>query len=93
VLRWNEDKDQWLLSNRGLSFQEIADAILSSGLVDIIESPGRSHQQAFVVRYRNYFWVVPFVMESEGTIFLKTAYPSRKMKNRYGGSHGSKDNT
>jgi hypothetical protein len=90
MLRWSEQKSQWLLENRGVSFQEISDLILGSGLEDIIESPGRSQQQAFVVRYQKYIWVVPFVLESEGSIFLKTAYPSRKMTSRYGGAHGSK---
>ena len=90
MLRWSEQKSQWLLENRGVSFQEISDLILGSGLVDIVESPGRSQQQAFLVRHQRHIWVVPFVLESEGPIFLKTAYPSRKMTSRYGGEHGSK---
>jgi hypothetical protein len=88
VLRWSAEKDLWLQRNRGVSFQEVSDAILSPNLTDIIESPGRGLQQAFVVRIREYFWVVPFVIEDAGSIFLKTAYPSRKMMIRYGGSHG-----
>ena len=90
MLRWSEQKNQWLLENRGISFQELSELILGSGLVDIIESPGRNQQQAFVVRLQGYIWVVPFVLENEGSIFLKTAYPSRKMTSRYGGTHGSK---
>ena len=93
MLRWSVEKDLWLQENRGLSFQEVSDAVLGPDLVDIIESPGRGTQQAFVVRLREYLWVVPFVLEDEGAIFLKTAYPSRKMMIRYGGSHGSKERT
>jgi uncharacterized DUF497 family protein len=90
VLRWSDDKNQWLLENRGVAFQEVAESVLGSSLLDVIESPGRSPQQAFVVRMRGYVWVVPFVLEKDGTIFLKTAYPSRKMMSKYGGSYGPK---
>ena len=65
--------------------------ILSDNLVDMIENPSRGGQEAFVVRFRGYIWVVPFVVEKDDSIFLKTAYPSRKMNARFGGSHEAKD--
>ena len=91
MIRWSEDKDQWLRANRGISFQEIASHILASDLLDLIENPARKEQQAFVVRSGGYVWVVPFVLENDNSIFLKTAYPSRKMNKRYGGKHEKKD--
>ena len=93
MMRWSDEKDSWLSAARGIRFQDVADALLSGGLIDIIESPGRHEQQAFIVRLREYIWVVPFVLEKDGTLFLKTAYPSRKMMERYGGPNGKADRT
>jgi hypothetical protein len=69
-------------------FQDVADAILSQGLIDIVESPGHHDQQAFVFWLKEYVWAAPFVLEKDGMIFLKTAYPSRKMMDKYGGPNG-----
>ena len=33
--------------------------------------------------YRKYVWLVPFVQEENGDIFLKTLYPSRKYTKLY----------
>ena len=85
MVKWSEDKDRWLRENRGVSFQEISTAVLSGNLIEIMENPARRGQMAFVIRLRGYVWVVPFVTEGD-TIFLKTAYPSRKMHKRYGGT-------
>ena len=91
MIRWNAEKDLWLQEHRSVSFQDIATCILSDHLVDMIENPSRNGQEAFVIRFRNYTWVVPFVVEKDNTIFLKTAYPSRKMNARFGGIHEAKD--
>ena len=85
MIRWNADKDLWLQEHRGVSFQDIAACILSDNLVDMIENRERGGQQAFLIRFRDYIWVVPFVLEEGESIFLKTAYPSRKMNARFGG--------
>ena len=85
MIRWNADKDLWLQEHRGVSFQDIAACILSDNLVDMIENTERGGQQAFLIRFRDYIWVVPFVLEEGESIFLKTAYPSRKMNARFGG--------
>ena len=91
MIRWNADKDLWLQERRGVSFQDIATCILSDNLIDMIENPSRDGQEAFVIRFKNYIWVVPFVVEKDNTIFLKTAYPSRKMNARFGGINEAKD--
>jgi uncharacterized DUF497 family protein len=85
MIKWSEQKDRWLRENRGVSFQEISAAVLSGSLIEIMENPARRGQMAFVIRLHGYVWVVPFVTEGD-TIFLKTAYPSRKMHKRYGGT-------
>jgi hypothetical protein len=90
MIRWNPEKDLWLQAHRGISFQDIAACILSGNLIDMVENPSRGGQEAFVIRFRDYIWVVPFVLEKDDSIFLKTAYPSRKMNARFGGSHEAK---
>jgi len=91
MIRWDVEKDRWLRKTRGISFQEIADCILSGNYIDILENPSRSGQEVFVLKMKNYIWAVPFMLEEDKSIFLKTAYPSRKLFRRYGGSD-EKDN-
>ena len=45
-----------------------------------------------MIRFQKFIWVVPFVLEDDESIFLKTAYPSRKMNARFGGSNERKTN-
>jgi hypothetical protein len=90
VIRWNPEKDRFLRISRGISFQQIADEIVSGNYIDILENPGHSGQQIFLVRIAGYTWVVPFVIEEHETIFLKTAYPSRIFHKRYGGEDEKK---
>ena len=88
MIHWSKEKDQWLRENRGLSFQEIANAIVDGRLIASLENPSRAGQEIFVVWIQDYTWVVPFVIEEDGSLFLKTAFPSRKLHRRYGGSYG-----
>jgi hypothetical protein len=91
MIKWDIEKDRWLRKTRGISFQEIADRILSGDYIDILKNPAHAGQEVFVLKIRNYVWAVPFVIEDDESIFLKTAYPSRKLFRRYGGLY-EKDN-
>jgi uncharacterized DUF497 family protein len=91
MIRWDREKDRWLRKNRGISFQEISESILSGDYIDILENPSRAGQEVFVLRMKNYVWAVPFMVEEDKSIFLKTAYPSRKLFRRYGGSYEKDD--
>jgi len=91
VLKWSEDKDKWLRSSRGVSFQEISDEIIFGNYIDILEHPTRPGQYIFIVKRKGYTWVVPFILEKDDTLFLKTAYPSRKFHKKYGGSDEKAD--
>ena len=85
MIRWNEDKNQWLMRERGVSFQEIADTILRGEYIDILENPTRPNQDIFIMRIHSYKWVVPFVIDERESIYLLTAFPSRKFHKHYGG--------
>lgn len=88
MIRWGAQKDAWLRANRGISMAEVASLLVERGYAEVLENPSRRGQMVFVVMIRGYAWVVPFIIEGDGTIFLKTAYPSRKMQRRHGGRSG-----
>lgn len=91
MIRWDIEKDRWLRKTRGISFQEISDCILSGNYIDILENPSYAGQEVFVLKMKNYIWAVPFMVEEDKSIFLKTAYKSRKLFRRYGGSYEKDD--
>lgn len=83
--RWNADKDEWLRTKRGLSFELIVRYLDSEGLLGVKLHPNQERypgQRLFVVRIEEYVYLVPFV-EDETHIFLKTVIPSRKATRDY----------
>ena len=79
-IRWNADKSLLLKAERDVSFEEVLSAISQGGLLGVMDHPNRAkygHQKMFVVRIRDYAYLVPYV-ESENEIFLKSIIPSRK---------------
>ena len=84
-INWNADKNQQLMSERGVSFEEVLFALQSGGLLDDGSHPNKVKyptQRLFVVRIDDYAWLVPYV-ENEREIFLKTIIPSRQATKRY----------
>lgn len=82
---WNREKSILLKKKRGVSFEELVNAAIEDGLLDIIDHPNKekfSNQQVFVIEFDNYIYLIPFV-EDEEKYFLKTLYPSRKMTKKY----------
>lgn len=83
--KWNEEKNDLLKQERGVSFEEILTHILQGDLLLVKEHPNQEKypgQQMFVVRMGDYVYLVPFVQEDNVT-FLKTIYPSRKETRHY----------
>lgn len=89
---WDREKNKWLMLNRGISFEEIEDEILSNKIIDILENPKRKNQQYFILilTLKSYTWVVPFLITPNDQIVLKTAFPSRKFHKKYGNAHEDK---
>lgn len=81
---WDQNKNEWLILNRGISFEEISDRILNSDYLEILENPTRENQQYFIMNIDNYTWIVPFLITENDQIILKTAFPSRKFHKKYG---------
>ena len=86
-------KNEWLLRERGISFEEIVWHIAHGHLLDILTSRKERYndQQQLVVNVNGYASLVPIV-EAGDVIMLKTIIPSRKLTTRYlrkgGASHG-----
>jgi uncharacterized DUF497 family protein len=82
--RWSKRKNHFLRTERGISFEEIVEAMAQGRLLDVRENKSRNHrgQRIFIVDVHDYPWVVPFD-ETETEIILKTAFPNRKLKNEF----------
>lgn len=83
MIIWDKKKDEWLRIHRNISFKVIADIIENAGYSDFFENPAREEQNIFIVEYHNYTYVVPFIVDGDDNIILKTVFPSRKYDKRY----------
>jgi uncharacterized DUF497 family protein len=82
---WNNDKNEWLRHERGISFEDIVYHLTHGGLLDVLEHPNRQQypgQRIFIVDVEGYACMIPFVEDDE-VIFMKTIIPSRKMTKLY----------
>lgn len=85
TVKWNLEKNQTLMENRGIGFEDVIVAIKEGRLLDTVKHPNQkrySNQFIYIVRIQGYVYMVPFVEETE-YIFLKTIIPSRKQTKRY----------
>ena len=80
LIDWNEEKNDWLKKNRGVTFEDVIVAIENGNLLAVIKHPNQKkypNQKMFVIEIDNYPYCVPFVEDKE-KIFLKTIFPNRK---------------
>jgi uncharacterized DUF497 family protein len=87
---WDPEKQRKLLAEREIDLREVADLIVAGKYLDILEHPKRPSQQLFILQYHGYTHVVPFVIDEDDHIVLKTAFPSRRFHQLYGKSHDRK---
>jgi len=86
-INWNSTKNQQLVSERGISFEDIVFYMQQGQLLDDIQHPNsikNPEQRIFVVNVDNYVHLVPYI-ENQQEIFLKTVIPSRKVTKQYFG--------
>ncbi len=84
-IQWDEQKNQQLLRERGVSFDIVAQCIKNGDLLGNIPHPNSikyPHQRMFVIRIDGYVYAVPFVEDNE-KVFLKTVIPDRKLTRKY----------
>lgn len=85
MIIWDENKDLKLKIERNISFQEVSELILTNQYLDILEHPTKPEQKIFVIEIDNYVYAVPFIIDENSNIVLKTVYPSRKLHKKYRG--------
>jgi len=82
---WNSEKNEQLISERNISFEDIVVGIHIGNEVDIYDHPNQDRypgQKVSVVIVEDYAFLVPFV-ENDNEVFLKTIIPSRKATKQY----------
>ena len=82
---WNNDKNEKLKKERGVSFEDVIYYIENEKLRAILKHKNQERypgQKIYVVEINNYVYLVPFI-ETEKEIFLKTIIPSRKATKKY----------
>ena len=85
MIIWDENKNTKLKLERNVSFEQISRIITDGDLIDILEQPKKHEQMIFVLEISNYTYAVPFIVDEKENIVLKTAFPSRKLHQRYRG--------
>ena len=81
---WDAAKDDWLKRVRGFGFGEIVEAARQGKMLGDVphHSDRYPHQRLLIVQLGDEAVVVPYIRSGK-VDFLKTAYPSRKMRRRY----------
>ena len=85
VFQWDNEKNEWLKSNRGVSFEQVVILMEREDVLETIEHPNQEKypgQKIAILKIEDYAYLVPYVQENE-EIFLKTVIPSRKATSKY----------
>ncbi len=84
-ITWNEEKNQLLQIQRGISFEMIEGKIVQKDILDIRDHPNKvkyPNQKILIMELNGYIYFVPFV-EDEYKYFLKSIIPSRKLNKEF----------
>ena len=79
---WSYEKNEKLIRERGVSFEEIVFHIDRGDVLDVVDNPRYPNQRVYIIRIGDYAYRVPFV-QSEYSVYLITIYPSRKATRDY----------
>ncbi len=83
---FSAEKNQQLINERGISFEEVIAAIVEGNILDILphSNPAKyPNRKIYLLNINNYAYLVPFVKKDENTVFLKTIFPHRKLTKPY----------
>ena len=93
TIEWDEAKNALLKRLRGISFEEIVEALAQGGPLWIKDHPRpRDYpgQRILAVLITGYVFMVPYE-ETDEKITFKTIYPSRRATEAYRRSRGKND--
>lgn len=83
---FSAEKNQQLIEQRGISFEEAIAAIGAGNVLDILPHPNKTkypNQEMYIVDINGYVYVIPFVAQGTDQVFLKTIFPQRKLTKQY----------
>jgi hypothetical protein len=92
---WDTDKNELLLRERRVCFEDVLLALERGALLDNLEHPNQEKypgQRIMIVQIGNYAYLVPY-LETKECVLLKTIIPSRKATKKYLGGQGEMDET
>lgn len=82
---WDKKKDEWLINNRGISFDLVKKLLLERNILDIVKNPNQKDypdQKLIIFEHNNYVYYTPYkIVDQE--IILQTIVPSRKFTKQY----------
>lgn len=84
--RFNEEKNLKLLETRKIGFVQIIDAIMEGKVLALKKHHNQEkypNQEVIFVHLDDKVFYVPCIDEGNGSIFLKTIYPSSKARDFY----------
>jgi len=86
-IEFDRDKNEWLLKERGICFDDIIPLVIDEEIIEDIPHPNKNKypkQRIMFLEFGGYIYAVPYVEDTK-KIFLKTIYPSRKAQKLFGG--------
>lgn len=85
AITYKSKKNEWLIKNRNISFEDILVCIEEGLILANLDHPNKEkhkNQKILVIKFQDFAWAVPYEISKE-SIELKTIYPSRKLTKRY----------
>lgn len=85
-IKFNEEKNQLLKATRGISFEDVIEALRNGQLLADIVHPSQiySRQRVYIVKIKEYAHAISYIKDvQKQEIFLKTIYPSRMLTKIY----------
>ena len=83
MIIYDDKKSRILKLERNIDIEDILKIIIDKKYIDILEHPKRKGQQIFILLYRDYIHVVPFIVDKDDNIIIKTVFPSRNFNKIY----------
>lgn len=83
MIIYDDKKAQILRLERNIDIEDILKIIINKKYLDILEHPRREGQKIFILLYRDYIHAVPFIIDRDDNIIIKTVFPSRNFHKIY----------
>ncbi len=74
MIIYDGKKARILRLERNIDIEDILKIIIDKKYIDILEHPKREGQQIFILLYRDYMHAVPFIVDKDDNIIIKTVF-------------------